>query len=34
MIFKAMTINMWEINILINNHFQMEDDKIYEVNHF
>jgi hypothetical protein len=29
-----MTINMWKINILTNNHFQMEDDKICEEGHF
>jgi hypothetical protein len=34
MFFRAMTINMWWINILTNNHFQMEDGKIYEVGHF
>jgi hypothetical protein len=33
-VFKVMTISMWQINILTNNHFQMEDDKICEVGHF
>ncbi len=31
--FKAMTICMWYIKILTNNHFQMEDDKKHEVEH-
>jgi len=30
----VMTISLWQINILTNNHFQMEDDKICEVGHF
>jgi hypothetical protein len=30
----AMTTNMWQINILTNNQFQMEDEKICEVGHF
>jgi hypothetical protein len=29
-----MTISMWEINILTNYHFQMDDDKICEVGNF
>ncbi len=28
---KVMTINMWQIKNLTNNHFQMEDDKKCEV---
>jgi hypothetical protein len=34
MFFGVMTINVWWIKILTNNHFQMEDDKIYEMGHF
>ncbi len=32
--FKAMTISMWYIIVLTNNHFQMEDDKKHEVGDF
>jgi hypothetical protein len=31
--FIAMTINMWYIKILTKNHFQMEDNKKYEMGH-
>jgi hypothetical protein len=31
---KAMIISMWQIKILTNNHFKMEDGKICEVGHF
>jgi hypothetical protein len=34
-VFKViMTINMWSIKFLTKNHFQMEDDNIYEVGYF
>jgi hypothetical protein len=29
-----MTISMWQIDILTNYHFQMENDKICDVSHF
>ncbi len=33
-VFGVMTISMWQINILTNYQFQMEDDKICEVGQF
>jgi hypothetical protein len=33
-VFGVMMICIWQINILTNYHFQMEDDKICEVGQF